>query len=485
MGPVSTIVLDRPWHHVVDGRLHASADGATFDTIDPSTEEPIARVARGGPAEVDEAVAAAGRAMLGPWSALTPQERGALLFRLSDLVLAHKHELAYLETRDVGKPFSGSLGDIDGVVATLRYNAGAADKIGGDVIPLGRGYVDFTELEPVGVTAHIVPWNFPLGMAIRSLAPALAAGCTAIVKPAEQAPLSTLRFMELVAEAGIPPGVVNAVCGYGHEVGRPLVAHKDVKAVHFTGSVETGRQVAIEAARGLKSCVLELGGKNAMVVCCDADLDRAVDDAILGAFDNAGQVCSAASRLIVQRDVVAAFTDRFLARAATLTVGPGLDDRDMGPLVSQEQQEKVLDHLAGARRDGARLLLGGGRPEGLNRGFFVAPTIFAGVEPHWTIAQSEVFGPVATIASFTDDDEAVAMANGVTTGLAGGVHTTDVSRALSFARRLDVGSVWINGWFMGGVQAPTGGVKDSGLGRERGLAGIRNFLRIKNVAVRL
>jgi aldehyde dehydrogenase (NAD+) len=459
--------------------------GATFDSVDPSTEEIVARVSRGGAAEVAVAVDAAHEALQGAWQSLQPADRGALLLRLADAVAGAREELAVLETIEVGKPLSASRGDIDGVVETLRYNAGAADKIQGDVIPLGNAFVDFTMLQPLGVTAHIVPWNFPLGMAVRSVAPALAAGCTVVVKPAEQSPLSTLRFSELAAESGFPAGCINVVCGFGPEAGAPLVGDPRVRSVHFTGSVEVGRLVGLAAARGMKPAILELGGKNAMIVRSDADLERAVDDAVVGAFENAGQVCSASSRLLVHREVASEFTERLVAKTRALRVGPGMDDPDVGPVVSAEQRGRILEHLEGARAGGARPLAGGGPATGLERGYFIAPTVLADVDGAMPIAREEVFGPVATITAVASDEEAIAIANGVPAGLVAGIHTRDVGRALAMARRLETGSVWINGWYMGGVQAPTGGTKDSGIGRERGLIGVRNFLQIKNVAIRL
>ncbi|MBE7198771.1 MAG: aldehyde dehydrogenase family protein, partial [Parafilimonas terrae] len=362
---------------------------------------------------------------------------------------------------------------------------GAADKMEGSVIPLGPDVVDFTRLEPLGVTAHITPWNFPLGMAARSLAPALAAGCTAVLKPAEQSPLSTLVLADLVVEAGFPAGVVNVVCGTGPVAGAALTAHPLVRGITFTGSVATGRKVAVAAAERICPVVLELGGKNAMIVWDDADLDRAVADALVGGFDNGGQVCSAASRIIVHRAVAAAFTERLADKVSGLRVAAGLDDGDLGPLVSDVQHGKVLDHLEAARRAGARARLGGGRPKGFDRGYFVEPTVLVDVPAEAPILSAEVFGPVVTVAEVSGEEEALALANGVGYGLVAGIQTRDISRALRFAAALDTGSVWINGWYLGGVQAPTGGVKLSGIGRERGLAGVRNYLQTKNVAIRL
>jgi aldehyde dehydrogenase (NAD+) len=410
--------------------------------------------------------------------------RGRVLLRLADLVAAHKEELAALETADVGKPLKEARGDVDGVVSTLIYNAGAADKMEGATIPLGPSVVDFTLMEPLGVTAHIVPWNYPLSMAARSLGPALAAGCTAVLKPAEQTPLTALRLAELALDAGLPPGVLNVVTGYGEEAGAPLVRHPLVRGVTFTGSVPTGRAIMAMAAERTIPVVLELGGKNAVLVFADADLDRLVADIIEGAFENAGQICSSASKLLVEAGIADEVAERLAARAARLAVGPGRDDPDLGPVVSAEQHARVLGFVTEAKAD-ARLVHGGARPAGLPRGWFLGPTILDRVPPEARIAREEVFGPVVTITRFATEDEALAIANGTGYGLVAGVYTRDISRALRLARTLEAGSVWINGWFIGGQQAPTGGIKDSGIGRERGLPGVRNYLQIKNVGIRL
>ena len=468
----------------IAGRAVAAASGQRFATFDPATEEPIAEVARGGAADVDAAVRAAHAAFHGEWRQVTPAARGRLLLRLAELVAAHKEELAALETADVGKPLKEAKGDVDGVVSTLIYNAGAADKMEGATIPLGPSVVDFTLLEPLGVTAHIVPWNYPLGMAARSLGPALAAGCTAVLKPAEQTPLSALRFAGLALEAGLPPGVLNVVTGYGEEAGAPLVRHPLVRGVTFTGSVPTGRAIMAMAAERTIPVVLELGGKNAVLVFADADLDRLVADVMEGAFENAGQICSSASKLLVEASVADELVERLRARAAKITVGPGKDDPDLGPVVSDEQHERVLGFVTEAKGS-ARLVHGGARPADLPRGWFVAPTILDRVPPEARIAREEVFGPVVTVTRFTAEDEATAIANGTGYGLVAGVYTRDISRALRLAQTLEAGSVWINGWFLGGQQAPTGGIKDSGIGRERGLPGVRNYLQVKNVGIRL
>src|SRR5262252_6211461 len=354
----------------IDNEWVDAAARATFATIDPATEEPIAAVARADAGDVDRAARAADAAMRGAWRQTAPMERGRLLFRLADLIAAHRDELARLETLDVGKPLKDSLGDVDGVVTTLRYNAGAADKMQGETIPLGLDVVDFTILEPLGVTAHIVPWNFPLGMAMRSLAPALAAGCTAVLKPAEQSPLSALKLGALVAEAGFPKGVVNIVTGFGEDAGEALVRHPLVRGISFTGSVETGRRILAAAAPGIKPSVLELGGKNPMIVFADADVARAVDDAAMATFENAGQVCSSTGRYLLHPKVRDEFLDRLQAKAAALSIGPGIDNHDLGPLVSKEQHDRVTGYIARGAREGARLRLGGGgRPGHLPRGY--------------------------------------------------------------------------------------------------------------------
>ncbi|TPN09902.1 aldehyde dehydrogenase [Mesorhizobium sp. B2-3-3] len=474
-----------PDAHFIAGQWCKSADGRTFETIDPSNEQVLATVARGDASDIDKAVQAAHRARRGDWRDVSPAERGRLIFKLADMLETDAERFALLETLDVGKPVKEALGDVRGVCATLRYNAGAADKMEGQTVPLGRDFVDFTMLEPVGITAHIVPWNYPLGMVARSVAPALAAGCTAVIKPAEQSPLTALAFAELCQRAGFPDGVVNVVAGFGEDAGAALVSHPLVRGITFTGSVATGRKIYSGAALGLKPVVLELGGKNPMIVFEDADLERAAFDALDGCFGNSGQVCSSSSRFLLHRSIRDEFLDRLAEGAAKLTVGRGLDNCDLGPLVSQEQYAKVRSYIDEGSRAGAKLRLGGGRPRGLDAGYFVEPTIFDAVDPASALAREEIFGPVAVALSFDAPDEALDMANGLDFGLVAGVYSRDISRALSFARDIEAGSVWINGWFIGGVQAPTGGIKDSGVGRERGLPGIRNYLSTKNIGIRL
>lgn len=462
-----------------------AAAGETFTSHDPSCEALLCRLSRGREADVDRAVVSATEALHGPWGDMAPEARGRLLMQLADLIESHADRLARLETLDMGKPLSSSRGDVRGVCATLRYNAGWADKLQGITLPLGPDFVDYVELEPLGVTAHITPWNYPLGMAMRSAAPALAAGCTVVLKPAEQSSLTTLALAEIARLAGLPAGVVNVVTGFGAEAGAALAGHDRIDGVTFTGSVATGRKIGEAAGRNLKPAVLELGGKNPLLVFDDADLDRAVETALDAAFDNCGQVCSSVSRLVLQDDIHDAFLERFLTGARKVTVARGLDDAVIGPLVSEAQHRKVLGHIAGAKADGAHLLLGGGVPAGFERGWFVEPTVLTGVDPLSDIATQETFGPVVTVFRFETEGEALHLANHLAYGLVAGVFTRDIDRALRLSRRMEAGSVWINGWFIGGVQAPTGGVKASGVGRERGQQGILNYTSMKTVGVRV
>lgn len=459
--------------------------GGTIETINPSTENAICSVARGRKEDIDLACKAANAALSGPWSLITPFERGQILFKLANIIDANISYLAYLERIDVGKPVSEAEGDIKGVANCFRYNAGAADKMEGATIPLGPEFVDYTSLEPIGVTAHIVPWNFPLGMAARSLAPALAAGCTAVLKPAEQSPLTSLAFAKLCEEANLPSGVVNVVTGYGHEAGEALVSHPAVRGITFTGSIATGRRVYSAAAKGIKPVVLELGGKNPMIVFADADIDRASTDALDASFGNSGQVCSSASRYILHKDIKEQFLDQLEEKVKSLSLGPPESDPTLGPLVSQEQYDKVVTYLDQGKQGGARIRFGGKRPAHLETGFFIEPTVFDDVDPALSIARDEIFGPVSIVHTFETEEEALCLANSLDTGLVAGVYTSDMTRALSITRKLDFGSIWINGWFIGGLQAPTGGEKNSGIGRERGLPGIMNYLMTKNIGIRL
>jgi acyl-CoA reductase-like NAD-dependent aldehyde dehydrogenase len=469
----------------INGKWRDSRSGKRFATVNPSTEDIITEVSRGNKDDVDDAVQSAHVAAEGVWRKMHPADRGRLLFDLARAVEEHHQELGELESMDVGKPINKAIGEITGVCKVLEYNAGAADKLQGDTIPIGHDYVDFTWLEPLGVTAHIIPWNSPLSMAVRSVAPALAAGCTVVIKPAEESPLSVLRFAELAQEVGFPEGVINIVTGFGDEAGAPLVRHPLVRGVTFTGSVETGRKVMAMAAEGIKPVVLELGGKSPLLVFPDADLEKSAADAAKGILTNSGQVCVAASRAIVHRQVRDEFLERLKQHFTRVTMGPAQANCDLGPLASEKQYGRVMRYIGIGMKEGAEALLGGKRPPQLNKGFFVEPTIFAHVSPTMRVAREEIFGPVIAVLEFEEDTEAVALANDTSYGLAAGIYTRDITRGLRAARDIKAGIIWLNEWFMGGVQAPVGGYKESGIGRERGLLGVRNYLQVKNVAIRI
>ncbi|GAB3684654.1 aldehyde dehydrogenase family protein [Salinisphaera aquimarina] len=459
-----------------------AADGATFDTRDPAHDDCVlADVARGGALDIDAAVTAA-RAAWPAWAATAPADRSACLRRLADAVEAAAETLATIEVLDNGKSLTLARAEVAGCVAYLHYYAGAADKIQGETVPLGDGYLDYVQREPLGVSAHIVPWNAPLSMLCRSLAPALAAGNTAVVKPAEQTPLSALKLAQVLADAGLPNGVFNVVTGFGSEAGAALAAHAGIDSITFTGSVATGRAVLRAAAEHVKPVVVELGGKSPQLVFADAGLEQVAREVVKGIFTNSGQYCDAGSRLLVEQSVAEPLCERVVGIARELSVGPGLDAPDLGPLVSREHFERVCGYMTLARQEGARALIGGApldRP-----GCFVPPTIYADVSPAMRIYREEIFGPVLTVTPFADEDEALALANDCDYGLAAGVFTADIDRALRLASRIEAGYIMVNEYFAGGIGAPFGGCKLSGYSRERGLVALENYTRTRNVVIR-
>ena len=469
----------------IDGEETASAVHETFMTVDPATEEGIASVARASPADVDSAVDAAERCLTGPWRRTTPRRRVELLAALALAVEREQADLARLETLDSGKPRWQARREMASTARYFRYYAGAADKIHGEQIPLGPNYIDFTLREPVGVTAHIVPWNAPLNMVARSVAPALACGCTAVVKPAMETPLTAVRLGHLLREVGFPDGVYNVVQGPGPEVGGHLAGHPAIGSITFTGSVATGRTVMRAAAEHIRPVVLELGGKSPSIVLADADLDVAADEIAKGIYRNTGQFCNASSRVVVDRSTKDELLDRIVARTRRLTVGPGAQDPDIGPLISIRQLDRVLGYIDAGRDEGARVVLGGGRADGFERGYFVAPTILDRVDPDARVAQEEIFGPVVTIHPVASESEALAVANNVAYGLAAGIFTRDIDRALRLATQVQAGQIYINEYFAGGEETPFGGYKQSGFGREKGLEALRNYTQVKNIAIRL
>ncbi len=478
---------DLPKHMVIGGEHVDAISRRRMDTIDPATGSAFADVPQADAADVDRAVESAKAALAGPWRAISPAERGRILTRTAALLRRDKDRLARIETLDCGKPLRESLGDLETAAGYFEYYAGMADKLQGDTIPLGPDFVSFTLHEPVGVTAHIIPWNFPLVTTARGIAPALAAGNTAVVKPAEQTPLTALILADLLDEAGLPPGVYNVVTGYGPEVGAPLTAHPDVAHVTFTGSVATGKTVMKAAADHVASVTLELGGKSPVVVLADADLDAAVEGTLKAIYMNSGQVCSAGSRLVVERQLHAAMLERLVTRTNKLAPGHGLDDAPLGPLVSAEQFARVSGFVAGAHRRGLAIATGGGPAavKGLEGGFFFAPTILDKVAVDDPLSQEEIFGPVLAVQVVDSPEEAIAVGNATPYGLVAGIYTADITRALRFARDIDAGQVFINQYFAGGVATPFGGVKNSGFGREKGLAALSSYFRIKCVTARI
>jgi aldehyde dehydrogenase (NAD+) len=450
-------------------------------TVDPATEQPIARIAEADAADIDAAVRAARAAFEGEWGQGRAAERGQALLRLAALIRENIEALIALESLDSGKPVAAiRRQDLPAVLDTLTYYAGWADKINGQVIPARQDALTYTVREPLGVVGAIVPWNFPLMIGMWKMAPALACGCTIVLKPAELTSLTALRIGELALEAGLPPGVLNVVPGLGKVAGAALVDHPDVDKVTFTGSPSVGREILRGAAGNLKRVTLELGGKSANIIFPDADLGAAVRAAAAGIFFNSGQVCSAGSRILVHDAIYDEVVERLVERARAVRLG---DPRDpsttMGPLVSAGQMARVLDYIAIGRDEGARLAAGGARHGEL--GYFVAPTVFAGVAHDMRISQEEIFGPVAAVIRFRDDEEAIRLANGTRYGLAAGVWSADIARVHRFARRLKAGTVWINTYGPTDVRLPWGGARDSGFGREHGDAAIENFTEPKVV----
>jgi (Z)-2-((N-methylformamido)methylene)-5-hydroxybutyrolactone dehydrogenase len=471
----------------IAGRAHAPAGGAYFETSNPYTSRPWAEVARCGAVDVELAVEAAHRAFVeGPWPRMTASQRGQLLQRIADVLAAHADELAAMEVRDNGKLISEMALQCTYLPQWYRYFGGLADKIEGAVVPIDKpDMFNFTRHEPLGVVAAITPWNSPLLLLTFKLAAALAAGNTVVIKPSEFTSTSTLRFVELLEHAGCPPGVVNVVTGFGDEVGSALVEHPKVAMVAFTGGTDTGRRIYQAAARGLKRCTLELGGKSPNIVFDDARLDDAVKGAISGIFAATGQTCMAGSRLLVQDSIHDEFVAKLVAFARAARMGDPMDRAtQVGPVTTPPQYQKVLDYIRIAHEDGAQLLLGGQPARGPECGdsqYFIEPTIFGGVHNRMRIAQEEVFGPVLSVIRFKDDDEAVAIANDVAFGLAAGIWTQSIKRALRVSSAIRAGTVWVNAYRAVSYMSPFGGYKHSGLGRENGMESIKEFLQTKSV----
>jgi len=464
----------------IDGRRVKPIAGEYSNDIDPATEEPFATVASGGKADVDVAVKAA-RAAQKVWGGMRAADRGRILNRAADLIEEHAEELIQIESRDAGKPLASvKRQDMPAVIDTLRYYAGWCDKIMGTVVPARPDALTYTVREPVGVVGAIIPWNFPMMIGMWKIAPALACGCSMVVKPAEITPLSMLRIAELLLEAGLPPGVFNVVTGKGSVVGDALVQHPDINKVTFTGSPGVGRGILRGAAGNFKRVTLELGGKSANIIFADANLERAARNAASGIFFNAGQVCSAGSRVLVERPVYDEVVDRLVARAKTIKVGsPDAPDTTMGPVVSANQLKTVLKYIDIGKSEGASPVIGGARIG--QKGYYVQPTIFARVAHEMRISQEEIFGPVLSVIPFDNEQDALRIANGTAYSLAAGVWSADINRVHRMAGGLRAGTVWINTYGYTDVRLPWGGSGESGFGREHGEAALENFTEPKSV----
>ena len=472
----------------IDNEWRPAAGGGTMEVINPATEEICATVASAGPGDLDAAVDAARRALNGPWGKMSARERGRLVRRLGERLMERADEFARLETLHNGKPISESRHiEIPAAAECLEYYGGWSDKVMGETVPVKGNYLTYTLREPLGVCAAIVPWNFPLLIAVWKIAPALATGNTIIVKPSPQTPLTALALGEIAVEVGLPPGVVNVLTGPGAELGQAIVAHPGIDKVAFTGGTSTGKAIMKNAADTLKRITLELGGKSPNIVLADADMEAAIRGATIGIFYGKGEVCAAGSRLLVDTSIKNEFVDKLASRVKKMVAGDPMDSKTrFGALSSKKQMETVLRYIESGRTEGATLVAGGERTDiGTGKGYFVQPTVFADVTPEMTISREEIFGPVLAAIEFADLDEAIARANDTPYGLAAGVWTRDIKKAHYVARKLQAGTVWINTYNVYDTAAPFGGYKQSGFGREMSAHALEHYTQIKSVWVDL
>src|SRR5271154_6123038 len=476
----------RTYQMYINGEWTASKSAKMFPVYDPSTEEVLAQVPDAGAEDVNRAVAAAKAAFEdGPCASTTAQERGRVLFRLSEKIRANLPSLAELECRNTGNPIVEAEFDINDAATCFEYYGGLATKVVGYVNPVPDNAMSFSLKEPVGVAGQIIPWNYPLLMAAWKLAPAIAAGCTCVLRPAEQTPLTALELAKWFDEVGLPKGVVNVITGFGESCGSPLVKHPDVNKIAFTGSAAVGKIIVKQAADTVKRVTLELGGKSPNIFFADADFEAAIDGALFGVFINQGEVCSAGSRILVQKSIYKKFVDAMAEKAKKIKLGPPLDrDTKMGPLVSKDQYERVRSYQELGKKEG-KLASGGGRAEQFGRGYYVEPTIFYDVDNSARIAREEIFGPVAAVIPFDDEADALRIANDTPFGLAAAVWSRDIYRALRMVKAIRAGVIWVNHMQPTYVEAPWGGFKQSGFGRELGIHGIDEYLETKQVHINL
>ena len=474
-----------PNYLLIDGQKVFAGGRDQIETFDPGSGLLLTAVAAGKASDVDNAVLAAKRALDGPWAKLTPKDRSRLLWEIGSRIRKDIKRLTLVETLDTGKPFNDAKVTVERTADYFCYYAGIVDKLEGTTVPLGPSKLCFTERVPIGVTGHIVPWNVPISMVARGLAPALACGNTAVVKPAEETPLSAILLVELLEDTGIPAGVVNVIPGFGKEAGRALSEHPEVRHITFTGSIPTGKAVMAAAATHLASVTLELGGKSPHVVLRDADLDVAIPSILTGMYKNAGQICSAGTRLLVDRPIHEEVVDRLVKGAESISLGHGLDNPAMGPLISDQQLASVVGFAQRAKDRGVTFATGGDKAQvtECEGGYFFTPSIADNVPPDDELGTAEVFGPILSVIGVDDVDHAIDVANGTSYGLAAGIQTQDISKAMRFARGVEAGQVFINGYHSAGDTVPFGGMKESGIGRGKGFAALDAYFEIKAVTV--